>query len=165
MELLNEYIKEYKTQLSKGNIQKAYRGIMTFMSGLKTDLEKNYPDYIVSSLYFGYMDMTYFAFTPSELKNKKLKIAIVFLHEQGRFEAWLGGSNRKVQYEYIEKLRHKNIGKHKLSQALPGIDSIIESILVEQPDFNNPEELKMQIEKRVIEFINEITPVLNETGQ
>src|SRR6056297_1596371 len=100
MESLNEYIKEYKTQLSKGNIQKAYRGIMIFMSGLKTDLEKNYLDYIVSSLYFGYMDMNYFAFTPSGLKDKKLKIAIVFLHEQGRFEAWLGGSNRKVQSEY-----------------------------------------------------------------
>jgi len=96
MESLNEYIKKYKIQLSKGIIQKAYRGIMIFMSGLKNDLEKNYPDFIVSSLYFGYMDMTYFAFTPSDLKNKKLKIAIVFLHEQERFEAWLGGSNRKV---------------------------------------------------------------------
>ena len=72
---------------------------MTFISGLKTDLEKNYPNYVVSSLYLGYMDMTYFAFRPSDLKNKKLKIALVFLHEQGRFEAWLGGSN-KIGYKY-----------------------------------------------------------------
>ena len=65
MESLNEYIKEYKTQLSKGNIQKAYRGIMIFMSGLKTDLEKNYLDYIVSSLYFwlyGYDLLCIYAF-------------------------------------------------------------------------------------------------------
>jgi len=162
MESLNEYIKEYKTQLSKGNIQKAYRGIMIFMSGLKTDMEKNYLDYIVSSLYFGYMDMNYFAFTPSGLKDKKLKIAIVFLHEQGRFEAWLGGSNRKVQSEYIEKLKNKKIGIYKLSQVLPGVDSIIESILVEQPDFNHPEELKIQIEKKVIEFVNDIKSILIE---
>jgi hypothetical protein len=162
MESLNEYVKEYKTQLSKGNIQKAYRGIMTFMSGLKTDLKKNYPDYIVSSLYFGYMDMTYFAFTPSGLKDKKLKIAIVFLHEQGRFEAWLGGSNRKVQSEYIEKLKHKKIGNYKLSQVLPGVDSIIESIVVEQPDFNHPEELKIQIEEELIDFINDVIYILNE---
>jgi len=162
MESLNEYIKEYKIQLSKGIIQKAYRGIMIFMSGLKNDLEKNYPDFIVSSLYFGYMDMTYFAFTPSDLKNKKLKIAIVFLHEQERFEAWLGGSNRKVQSEYIEKLKHKKIGNYKLSQVLPGVDSIIESILMEQPDFNHPEELKMQIEERTIRFINDISSLLAE---
>ena len=162
MESLNEYIQEYKSQLSKGIIQKAYRGIMTFISGLKTDLEKKYPDYVVSSLYFGYMDMTYFAFTPSDLKNKKLKIALVFLHEQGRFEAWLGGSNRKVQAEYIERMSQKNLGKYRLSKVLPGVDSIIESILVEQPDFNKPEDLKIQIDRKIIEFINDIISILNE---
>ena len=159
---LGKQIQEYRIQLRKGHIQKAYKGIMTFMSVLKTHLGKSYPDYVISSLYFGYMDMTYFAFTPSDLKNKKLKIALVFLHEQGRFEAWLGGSNRKVQAEYIERIRHKNIGKYKLSKVLPGVDSIIESILVEQPDFNNPEDLKIQIDRKTIEFINDIITILNE---
>jgi len=89
MDSLNEQIQEYKIQLSRGYIQKAYKGIITFMSDLKTYLEKSYLDYMVSSLYFGYMDMTYFAFTPSDLKKRKLKLAIVFLHELGRFEVWL----------------------------------------------------------------------------
>ncbi len=31
----------------------------------------------------------------------KLKIAIVYLHEDGRFEVWLGGSNRKIQAEFL----------------------------------------------------------------
>jgi ribosomal protein S8 len=159
---LQTYINEYSIQLSKGYIQKAYKGIMTFMSGLKTHMENSYPDYIASTLYFGYLDMSYFAFTPSDLKNKKLKIAIVFLHEQGRFEVWLSGSNRKIQAEYIEKISHKNIGKYKLSKVLPGVDSIIESILVDKPDFNNPEELKMQIERKTIEFVNDITSILDE---
>ncbi len=126
MDSLNNHIQEYKIQLSKGHIQKAYKGIMTFMSGLKIYLEKGYPDYVTSALYFGYMDMTYFAFTPAFLKKKKLKIAIVFLHEQGRFEVWLGGSNRKIQAEYIERISHKNIGKYILSQVFPGVDSIME---------------------------------------
>ncbi len=56
-------------------MQKAYKAIMTFMSGLCTYLEKKYPEYNTSALYFGYMDMTYFAFTPPGLKGKKLKIA------------------------------------------------------------------------------------------
>lgn len=162
MDSLDKKIQEYRTQLRKGYIQKAYKNIITFMSSLKSHLGKNYPDYVVSSLYLGYMDMTYFAFTPSDLKNKKLKIALVFLHEQGRFEAWLGGSNRKVQAEYIERMRHKNLGKYKLSKVLPGVDSIIESILVEQPDFNNPEDLKIQIDRKTIEFINDIISILNE---
>ncbi|MDD3656581.1 MAG: hypothetical protein PHI72_07440 [Atribacterota bacterium] len=161
MNSLNEQIREYKNQLNRGYIQKAYKGIMNFMSDLKIYLEKNYPDYIVSSLYFGYMDMTYFAFTPSHLKNRKLKIAIVFLHEQGRFEAWLGGSNRKIQADYIERMSHKDIEKYKLSKVLPGVDSIIESILVEKPDFNNPDNLKLQIKKRAIKFIADITSLLS----
>ena len=105
--------------------------------------------------------MTYFAFTPADLKNKKLKIAIVYLHEPGRFEVWLGGSNRKIQAEVIELLRHKDIGKYKLSQRLPGVDSIIEATLVNQPDFDDSEELKQQIEGKTLEFINDVRALLS----
>ena len=111
MQSLNEAIRAYTIQLQNGEIQKAYKGIMTFMSGLKTYLESQHPDYSVSGLYFGYMDMTYFAFTPLEFKQRSLKVAIVYLHEQNRFEVWLGGANRKVQANYIEIFRVKeNLG-------------------------------------------------------
>jgi len=162
MNSLNKHIKEYRLQLSKGHIQKAYKGIMTFMSGLKSHLEKDYPDYLTSALYFGYMDMSYFAFTSPGLKTKGLKVAIVYLHEPGRFEAWLGGNNRKIQAEFIERLSEKDLGKYRLSKPAPGVDSIIESVLVENPDFDKLEELKMQIEKKTIEFINDMTAILDQ---
>lgn len=162
MESINESIKEYAAQLSKGRIQKAYKGIMTFMSELRSYLESKYPDYTAGSLYFGYMDMTYFAFTPADLKNKKLKIAVVYLHEKGAFEVWLAGNNRKIQAEYIASMSSANIGKYKLSQVIPGVDSIIETTLVEKPDFDNPDELKKQIEKKTMEFIKDITSILDE---
>lgn len=162
MDTLAKQIQEYRSQLSKGIIQKAYKGIMTFMSGLKTYLEHNHPDYFTSALYFGYMDMTYFAFTPAVLRDKKLKIAVVYLHEGGQFEAWLGGNNRKIQAEYIERLRHTKLGKYQLSQVHPGVDSIIESILVDQPDFDHPEKLQKQIEKKTIEFAIDIASMLAE---
>ena len=156
MDSLYNHIREYKIQLGKGQIQKAYKGIMTFMYSLSTYLENRYSDYTAGALYFGYMDITYFPFTPSDLKKMKLKIAIVYLHEEGRFEVWLGGRNRKIQAEYIELMRFKNNDKYKLLQVLPGVDSIIESILVEKPDFDHPEELKKQIERKTIEFVNDI---------
>lgn len=162
MDSLNNSMQEYKKQLSKGEIQKAYKGIMTFMSGLSKYLEDRYPDYTTSALYHGYMDMTYFAFTPLALKNKKLKVAIVYLHEAGRFEAWLGGMNRKIQADYIQWMRRKYVGNDKLSQVLPGVDSIIESILVEKPDFDHPEELKKQIETRTMEFVKEMLSIMDE---
>ncbi len=160
MDTLNTHIREYTQQLSKGHIQKAYKGLMTFMSSLRAQLESQYPQYSTSALYFGYMDMTYFAFTPPALKNKKLKIALVYIHEIGRFEAWLGGSNRKIQAETIDLLKGKDTGSYQLSQVSPGVDSIIETILVEQPDFDQPDQLKQQIENRLIQFIQDILSIM-----
>ena len=159
---LNDDIREYRLQLKEGRIQTAYKGIMTFMSGLKSHLEKDYPDFSTSALYFGYMDMTYFAFTPAYLKERKLKIAIVYLHEQGRFEVWLGGTNRKIQGDYIERLRHKDLHGYHLSRVEPGVDSIIESVIVEQPNFDQPEALSDRIEDKTIMFINDMRSILNQ---
>ena len=156
MPTLNDAIAEYTAQLQKGQIQIAYRGIMTFMSTLKSTLESNHPDYAASGLYFGYMDMTYFAFTPLELKRKNLKIAIVYLHQENRFELWLGGGNRKVQAEYIELLKGKDLGHYRLSQVSPGVDSIIECIVAEHPDFENVEELMKNLEDQTIEFAKKV---------
>ena len=153
---LNDAINEYTAQLQKGQIQIAYRGIMTFMSTLKSTLESNHPDYAASGLYFGYMDMTYFAFTPLELKRRNLKIAIVYLHQENRFELWLGGGNRKVQAEYIELLKGKDLGHYRLSQVRPGVDSIIECIVAEHPDFENVEELMKNLEDQTIEFAKKV---------
>lgn len=160
MESMNNHINEYTQQLKKGRIQKAYKGIMAFMTGLKIYLENKYPDYPTGALYFGYMDMTYFSFTPLELKKKNLKIAVIYLHEQNRFEAWLGGGNRKVQAEYIERLKQMDIGSYQLSRINPGVDSIIELRIVEQPDFDRAEDLMQDIESKTIEFINNILSIL-----
>lgn len=161
MSSLNKDVQEYITQLRKGEIQKAYKGIMNFMTDLKAHLEgKKYPDYVASALYLGYMDMTYFAFTPSILKDKKLKVAIVYLHEEYRFELWLAGKNRQIQADYIDMFSHKNIERYTLSQIQPGVDSIISSTIVEQPDFDHPEKLKKQIEVKTIEFVEDIKTML-----
>ena len=160
MASLNTHIREYTHQLSKGHIQIAYKGLMTFMSSLRAQLESQYPQYTVSALYFGYMDMTYFAFTPPELKDKKLKIALVYIHKTSRFEAWLGGSNRKIQAEMIDLLKGKDTGSYQLSQVSPGVDSIIETTLVEQPDFDRPDQLKTQIEQGLIAFIQDILSIM-----
>ena len=161
MDTLNSCISEYTNQLSKGQIQKAYKGIMTFMSSLRADLESKYPDYAMSTLYFGYMDMTYFAFTPPQLRQKKLKIAIVYLHEENRFEVWLAGNNRQIQAEYNALLSQRELGKYALSQINPGVDAIIAYSIIEKPDFDDPDSLKAQIETGTMEFIHDITAMLS----
>ena len=103
---LSDAMSEYRAQMQKGVIQQAYRGLMDYMSALKTELKAKHPDYQVSgSLYFGYMDMTYFAFTPPALKEKGLKIAIVFVHETFAFEAWLSAANRGLLAQFAEQFK------------------------------------------------------------
>ena len=154
-------IAAYKKQLDNGQIQRAYRGILSFMSSLKTYLNQDYPDYTAGALYPGYMDMSYFSFTPPELKRKKLKLAIVYLHEKGIFEIWLSANNRKIQADYIRQLQGKNIKGYKLSEVCPGVDSIIESILVEQPDFDRPDDLKAQIKNNTLKFSDDVISILS----
>ena len=162
MQTLSESVREYTAQLQLGQIQKAYKGIMTFMSGLKTYLEGQHPDFSATGLYFGYLDMTYFAFTPPDLKQRSLKIAIVYLHEQNRFEVWLGGANRKVQAVTIELLKGKDLDGLVLSEVKPGVDSIIEMQLVQKPDFDHSQELMLAIESKMIEFTRKIREILTQ---
>ena len=69
-----ESMNEYKKQLEKGVIIEAYRGLMEYFNSLRLHFKKKYPDDSVSgSVYYGYMDMTYFSFFRKSLKHRKLK--------------------------------------------------------------------------------------------
>lgn len=160
MDKINDLIMEYQLQLKRGAIQKAYREILGFISGLKTHLKRTYPSFHFSALYQGYMDMTYFSFTPEELKEKDLKIALVYLHEENRFEAWLSAVNRGVAEEYIEQLKDMDTSGYRIVEASPGIDYITLKILTESPDFDDPKKLIDEIELKSISFIRDMTELL-----
>ena len=156
-----EYIEEYRKQLKKGDIQKAYQGLMEYIMELRSYFQNKYPDYFVSgSIYHGFMDMTYFSFSPKPLKDKKLRIAIVFLHQAFRFEAWLAGYNKQVQSRYWKMVKDSGWNKYSLVPSIKGADAIIEYILVDDPDFSEPEALTKQIEDAALRFINDIDSYL-----
>lgn len=152
----------YKQLLSEGKVQKAYRGIIQFMSQLQTRLKSEYPDFDVSGLYQGYMDMTYFSFTPKTLSSYGLKIVIVFLHESFRFQVWLSARNRQLQGKFIELLRQSDWNPAEISTAGPGIDSIVENDLVSDPDFENPLLLSDQLLTGALAFSNKVEAFLSE---
>jgi hypothetical protein len=148
---------QFREQLQKGAIQEAYRGLLEYIMDLKTYFKNKYPDYFVSgSIYFGYMDMTYFSVIPESLKHKKLKIAIVFNYETFGFEVWLSAVNKNVLTEYWNLIKDKNWDKYRIVKPGKGTDSILEYNLVNNPDFSNLDELTKQIEKGTINFIKDI---------
>ena len=157
MDTFHEQIDEYRRQIEKGAIQKAYQGLMEFFMGLRTHFKNKYPDYSVSgSIYYGYMDMSYFSIFPKTLKDRKLKIAIVFLHEAFRFEVWLSGKNKQVLTKYWKLIQESGWEKYKIVSPGKGVDSIVEYILVDNPDFSDLDALTKQIERGTLEFIQEV---------
>ncbi len=163
MKSLNACVVEYKKQLDKGDIQTAYRGLMEYMMGLKNFFKNKYPEFSVpSNLYQGYMDMTYFALFPENLKKRKLKIAIVLIHDKMKLEIWLSGINKQIQLKYWNMLKSKDLNNYRLPLTLQGADSIIEYTLTDNPDFNDPETLTRQIESGIIKFMKDIKELIKE---
>ena len=154
-------MKEYQKQLKKGHIQEAYQGLMNYFNTLRVYFMKKHPsDSVSGGVYYGYMDMTYFAYVPSFLKTRKLKIAIVFLHEQFRFEVWLSGSNKKVQTKYWNLVKEKNWKKYRVPSTIKGEDSVIEHVIVDAPNFDNLDTLTKQIHDQTITFVKDIKDFL-----
>jgi hypothetical protein len=158
-----EYINEYRKQLKRGAIKEAYKGLMGYIMDLRTHLKHKYPDYFVSgSIYFGYMDMTYFSFFPKSIRDRKLKTAIVFLHDAFRFEVWLAGYNKQVQTKYWQLFKESDWKKYPLVSTTKGVDSIIEHVLVDNPDFQEVDPLTNQIETETLKFIKDVESFLSK---
>lgn len=163
MEALQTIMDEYRRQMKIGAIPKAYRSLMEYIMELRTHFQNKYPDHVVSgSIYYGYMDMTYFSFSPQSLRDRGLKVAIVFVHEAFRFEAWLAGYNRKVQSEYWKLLKESGWRKHHIVSSTKGADSIVECVLVDNPDFADLGVLTESIEAATLRFIADIEGFLSE---
>jgi hypothetical protein len=157
MDSFQEYMNEYKKQMKKGDIIEAYRRLMEYIMELRTYFQKKYPDYHVSgSIYYGYMDMTYFSFFPESLKQHKLKVGIVFIHDKCRFEVWLFGYNKNVQTKYWKLIKEKKWNKYNIVPTTKGYDSIIWDTLIEDPDFGNLDNITKQIEQGTLKFINDV---------
>ena len=138
MSALQENMTEFKKQLEKGMIQKAYQGLLEYMIALKNHFSNKYPENSVSgSLYSGYMDMTYFSIFPKSLKERDLKIAIVFVYDSFRFEIWLSGKNKQVLAKYWEIINQGGWHKYKVVEPAKGVDFVLEHVLVDNPDFSD----------------------------
>ena len=162
MRSFHESMVEYKKQLDKGDIQKAYQGLMDYFGDLRSHFKNKYPDYAVSgSIYYGYMDMTYFPIIPGSLSSRNLKIALVFVHETFRFEVWLAAKNKTIQTKYMNLFRDNGWDQSNISESTKGVDSILDSVLISNPDFSDLDSLTIQIERGTVEFIKDVEGFLS----
>lgn len=162
MPSIQEDMNEFRGQLRRGAIQRAYKALLDYMLDLRTRFKNRHPGYAISGLYQGYLDMTYFAILPPSLKARDLKVAIVFNYEAFRFEAWLAGANRQVQRKYWELFRDSQWTKYRVVTPAKGVDAIIEANLAEEVNFGDLEELTARIEEETDRFIEQVERFLSD---
>ena len=161
MSSLNKAMQAYKKQLQEGQIIQAYQSLMAYFGELRSHFQKSFPDFDVpGNIYYGYMDMTYFAIIPEFLAAKKLKIAVVFLHEAFRFEVWLAARNKQVQSIIWKGIQASGWLSYPLTPQGKGVDAILDHVIVEEPDFSDLPGLTGEIEKGVIRFIKDLEEFL-----
>lgn len=162
MPSFQENMQAYRKQMQEGTIQQAYKGLMEYLMGLRTYFKNKYPHHYVSgSIYYGHMDMTYFSVIPDSFKKRNLKIAIIFVHETFKFEAWLAGVNKQVQQKYWKIFKESGWNKYPLVPTTTGTVAIVEHVLVADPDFSDLEALTKQIEQATLSFIREVESFLS----
>ena len=155
-------IRELRKRLSEGAIQRAYKGLISYMSRLRTVFASQQGENRVSGLYQGYFDMTYFALFPEELKARNLKLAVVFNYETFRFEVWLAARNRQSQRRYWELLLNSGYKKHPLVEPAVGIDAIVQAPLATDYSLEAEGNLTERIIEGVTAFERDISAFLAE---
>jgi hypothetical protein len=158
---LQESMKEYQKQLKKDAITAAYQGLMKFFMGLRTHFKNTYPDYYVSAVYPGYMDVTFFSFYSKPLKERGLKIILIFDHDAFRFEVWLAGFNKQVQSTYWQIFKDSGWDEYHVVPAIAGVDAIVAYSVVEDPDFDDLATLTKQIESGAAKFVKAVERFLS----
>ncbi|MFR9165698.1 MAG: DUF7000 family protein [Dysgonomonas sp.] len=151
---LNDYVHIYKEQLKQGDIQEAYVGLVKYVTRLNTTLSKNLSErYSFGSLFQGYMDYTYFYYSNDFLKNRKLKMGLVLNHAKMQFEIWLLGQTIPIQEKYWQYFKTTKWNKNRTTKPQY---SILETVLIDKPNFNDLEKLSKQIEDELILISDDI---------
>ena len=106
--------------------------------------------------------MTYFALFSDFLKERGLKLAVLFNYETFSFEVWLAARNRKVQRQYWELLSNTGYRKHQLVEPAVGIDAIVTTVLAADYSVVAEVSLTKQIVQGVTAFRSDIESFLSD---
>ncbi len=146
-------LREYQSLIRDTSIIKSYQTVLQLIKGLHASLIKKMPDFhFQKQVVENGMEYSYFQLTNSVLKENGLKITVVFVHTDCRFEIWLSGYNRIHQQNYHQVLQNSNC-PYELSKDPKKEDYIFKICLNDSLDSLVEEELHLHAVK-TIECIN-----------
>ncbi|MDQ8207746.1 hypothetical protein QEH52_09510 [Coraliomargarita sp. SDUM461003] len=158
---IDQDIQELRARLKEGSIRNAYKGIVSYMARLRSALAEQHGPRQVSGIYQGYLDITHFAFFPEPLKERDLKLTVLFNYETFNFEVWLTARNRDVGKCYWGLLRQAGYNQHPLLEPAVGNVAIVKAILSDDFSLADEARLTEQLTQGLLVFEREIVASLN----
>lgn len=150
---------EEKSTLHKK--QFSYHALIKYMKELRAFFDKEYDaEFKLGNIYQGSPDFSYFSLTTDQLKKQKLKFVIILNHQLMHFSICLSGQNKSIRKKYWEMFNNSDWDQYHLVEVIDNSLSIIEHIMVENPDFNNRVHLTEQIETAALKFMDELREIL-----
>ena len=138
----NSLVSSYKKHWAQGDLQAAYAGLMKYVQSLKTQFAKVLgKEYTIGNIFPGNMDITYFYVVNDYLKSHKLNLGLVLNHEKMTFEMWVFGQTKDVQEQYWHLFQNT---RWATGTTVPKY-SVVEVVLIENPDFNNLDQLSKKV--------------------
>ena len=150
----SKYLDNYKNLLLTTELQLFYQEFIKLFRFLRIELEKELPNFSFSSnIVENNMDFSYFQLTDPDLKEKGIKIQIVFVHKDFRFEIWASGYNRKIQSRYYNHLKNQSM-KYYLNNNPEKIDYILKAEIEKDIELDNGEIVISKIKHVVLEMVD-----------
>lgn len=146
----------YQQLAAQPEIRQTYQFLIKYMMSVKADFEMQMQGaYSCNNISPGYMDYTYFSFFNPNLRGHKLRYGIVFNHIHFRFELWLMGQNAALQKTYWARMKTSkwNQGRSTMPKY-----SVLEVVLVDQPDFSDLPALS----QKIIQAARDELPAINQ---
>lgn len=138
-----------------------YHQLIDCMKEIRANFFKGYGScFKLGNIYLGNPGFSYFSLTTEKLKVHKLKFVIVLDHRDLCFSICLSGQNKNVRKKYWEIFKGSDWDQFHVVESIDKSLSIIDQIILKNPDFRNKINLIEQIEVRSLKFIDEIRSVL-----
>lgn len=160
-EVKNVNLSKQEIQNEKRENKLDYHQLISYMKELRLFFQKEYDiTFKLGKVYQGNPNFSYFSLTTDELKKQKLKFVIILNHKELCFSICLSGQNKSIRKKYWKIFKGSNWNKYHLATSIDDSLSIIDQVIVKNPDFNNKISLTKLIEKESLLFISNIKEIL-----
>lgn len=143
------------------NVQEIYKEIILYMRSLRQYFLKRDKSFRIGGLYEGLMDMTYFSIATDMLLQKKLKLALVFVHGKGSLELWISGQNREVMKKYRTYFSVDSGFSSPAFHEKDNEDALLEFTLAEGKELPKKEDAFQVIQPVVKEILEQMETLLS----